>query len=417
MNWLYLANARIPSEKAHVYQILQMADALEQVGERVRVVYPARANLPGMRNQDPRDYYGLRGYPQLDVVPSLDLVKLVTIDVPRLNRRPLPLLAHALQETSFAMSAAVLAGRTQRSAPSRADLLYSRDWPVLAAAAMVAPRLPAFWEAHDLPQRPLARRALRRLLSRLAGVVAISDGLRQELASFGARPDRVLVAPDAVDLRRFERLPGREEARRALAVATGQGRGRDTQHPGGQRAVVYTGHLYRWKGAHTLALASRHLPDGTVVCVVGGTPSDLESFRRFVAEEGLDRVRVVGHVPPSDIPSWLAAADVVALPNSAAEAISARYTSPLKLFEYMAAERPIVASDLPSLREVLTHDRNALLVPPDDPQALAAGLRAVLDDAALGARLAVQARRDVQERTWEARARQVVDFARRVIAR
>src|SRR5262249_13241169 len=78
-----------------------------------------------------------------------------------------------------------------------------------------------------------------------------------------------------------------------------------------------------------------------------------------------------GCAAPGGRPRWLAAAAVLVLPNSRAEPISARYTSPLKLFEYMAAGRPIVASDLPSLREVLTGGRNAVLVPPDDPGALA----------------------------------------------
>jgi glycosyltransferase involved in cell wall biosynthesis len=174
--------------------------------------------------------------------------------------------------------------------------------------------------------------------------------------------------------------------------------------------VVYTGHLYRWKGAHTLALASGALPPGAVLCIVGGTPADLHAFRDFLARERLDRVRLAGYVPPAEVPAWLAAADVVALPNSAQAAISERYTSPLKLFEYMAAERAIVASDLPSLREVLRHGENAWLVSPDDPAALAAGLRRLLDDAALAARLAARARQEVEGRTWEARARAVVRF-------
>jgi glycosyltransferase involved in cell wall biosynthesis len=177
--------------------------------------------------------------------------------------------------------------------------------------------------------------------------------------------------------------------------------------------VVYAGQLYPWKGAHTLAHAARQLLDGTLVCVVGGTPADLDEFRALVVREGLSRVHVAGYVPPGDVPLWLAAADVLALPNSGREVISARYTSPLKLYEYMAAERPIVASDLPSLREVLRHGHNAYLVAPDDPVALAAGLLAVLGNPHLAARLAEQARRDVEGHTWAARARGVVDFVHR----
>jgi glycosyltransferase involved in cell wall biosynthesis len=93
----------------------------------------------------------------------------------------------------------------------------------------------------------------------------------------------------------------------------------------------------------------------------------------------------------------------VTLPNPRS-AISSAFTSPLKLFEYMASGRPIVASDLPSLREVLRHEENALLAEPGNPQALVAGIQRIKDDAALGQRLAAQARADVAQFTWARRA-------------
>ena len=112
---------------------------------------------------------------------------------------------------------------------------------------------------------------------------------------------------------------------------------------------------------------------------------------------------------------WLAAADVLALPNSGRESISARYTSPLKLYEYMASGRPIVASDLPSLREALTRGENAWLVAPDDPAALAAGIKSVLDDPEHAGAMAERARQDVQGHTWTARAERIVAFVSRVL--
>ena len=87
--------------------------------------------------------------------------------------------------------------------------------------------------------------------------------------------------------------------------------------------------------------------------------------------------------------------------------MSAAYTSPLKLFEYMASGRPIVASDLPALREVLRPDENAVLVEAGDAEALAAGVARLLGDAALASRLAAQAREDVREWTWDKRAERI----------
>jgi glycosyltransferase involved in cell wall biosynthesis len=93
---------------------------------------------------------------------------------------------------------------------------------------------------------------------------------------------------------------------------------------------------------------------------------------------------------------------VLVLPNPAS-AISTRFTSPLKLFEYMAAGRPIVASDLPAITEVLRHEKNALLVAPGDPAALAAAVRRLLNDRALADRLAQAALVDAGEYSWDRR--------------
>ena len=96
-------------------------------------------------------------------------------------------------------------------------------------------------------------------------------------------------------------------------------------------------------------------------------------------------------------------ASVLALPNPAS-AISTRFTSPLKLFEYLAAGRAIVASDLPSIREILHNEADALLVPPGDASALAGAIRRLLDDPALAARLARAAFEAAPQYSWDRRA-------------
>jgi glycosyltransferase involved in cell wall biosynthesis len=112
---------------------------------------------------------------------------------------------------------------------------------------------------------------------------------------------------------------------------------------------------------------------------------------------------ITGLVPPADVSRRLAAASVLVLPNTAS-AISERYTSPLKLFEYLMLGRPIIASDLASIREVLDDGRTALLVPPGDAAALAAAIVRVRDDATLAAGLAANAAVLSAQYTWAARA-------------
>jgi glycosyltransferase involved in cell wall biosynthesis len=140
--------------------------------------------------------------------------------------------------------------------------------------------------------------------------------------------------------------------------------------------------------------------------VVGGHPGEadfgrVEALARELKLHG--RVTLTGLVAPTEVRRHLAPATMLVLPNTRS-AISERYTSPLKLFEYLAMGRAIVASDLPAIREVLTDGVSALLVPPGDPQLLADALSRLARDAELAGRLAEAAAALAPEYTWSRRA-------------
>jgi glycosyltransferase involved in cell wall biosynthesis len=121
---------------------------------------------------------------------------------------------------------------------------------------------------------------------------------------------------------------------------------------------------------------------------------------------------LTGFVPNAELPQYQAACDVLLMPYQRQVAASSggdisRYLSPMKLFEYLACERPIVSSDLPVLQEVLNPE-NAILLPGDDIDAWAAALQTLEADADLRRRLASRARQDAQQYTWEARAKKIL---------
>jgi glycosyltransferase involved in cell wall biosynthesis len=174
--------------------------------------------------------------------------------------------------------------------------------------------------------------------------------------------------------------------------------------------LVYAGQLYPWKGVDVLVESLASLRDVQLV-IVGGDKRNLPRMRALADEHAPGRVHFAGPVPHFVVPRYLAAADAIILPNSGNEEISQRYTSPLKLFEAMAARRPIVASDLPSLREVLRDGENARLFKADDAPALARGIRDVLDNAS-SAELAQQAAQDVTAFSWARRGTAVARFLR-----
>ncbi len=143
--------------------------------------------------------------------------------------------------------------------------------------------------------------------------------------------------------------------------------------------------------------------------IVGGQPGEGDHVRLDARahERGVaPRVTFTGWLPPASVTAELARAHVLVLPNPRTHT-SERYTSPLKLFEYLASGRPIVASDLAAIREVLRDDENALLVEPGSAAALAGALRRIAGDRALGERLAARAFEDAASYGWDTRAEKI----------
>jgi glycosyltransferase involved in cell wall biosynthesis len=311
----------------------------------------------------------------------------------------MPAIARRLGYLAFA------AGRA--SGGSRADVVMTRDLAVAALLLRLPSRPPIVYESHGyapdlasgLPtmistaappsEAKLARLARREayVWSRADGYVTITAGLRDELTRrFGTRP-RVAVVHDGA------RIAARPSSPASSSDSV-------------SRVVVgYAGHLYAWKGVDALVEALARIPNAAGL-IVGGHEKepDLARVRALAAARGIaDRVTFTGHVPPSDVASHLARADVLVLPNPESP-IATHATSPLKLFEYMAARKAIVASDLPSIREVLSHDVNAILVKPGDADAIASAIRTLAGDRALRERLAASACEAGASYSWARRA-------------
>lgn len=383
-----VANARLPSQRAQSLQVVQTSAAFARMAPGVAVeLWHARRhptpNLPP--GVDLFDYYGAAAgpRPRVRALPCFDWIDRVPPSLQFVPAR--------LQEWTFSREAA-------RAAALSGGVVYSRE---LEAARYLARRIgPArgfrgrvFWEVHRVPEGKVRRRWLAETLPALDGLVAISGGVAEDLLALGVPPERLCVEHDGFEAARFAALPSRAEARRRLGVDEDQ------------LLVVYTGSLLTWKGVDLLVDAMASLPQALLV-VAGGPDAEAKQLARRA--EGLANVRVDGFVEPTRVAEYLAAADVGVVPNRSQPAISARYTSPLKVFEAMAAGLPLVASDLPSLRELLRHGEDAWLVAPDDAAALAAGLQRLLEDKELRLALSQRGLARSVEHTWDARAQRLL---------
>ena len=380
MRVLYFADIRFPLERANGIQTIETCHALARRGHFVALVVRPDTQRP---SRNPFEFYGL------------PLLARMSIEYAPVTGPP------------FARRAGYLAFAIGRMlGASRSDVVITRDLGVASALLRVPRRVrpPVVYESHgyapdvaaalpgmipaaNAPSATKVARLERReafVWRNAEGYVTITAGLADDLKQRLGERGTLAVVPDGT------------------RIAVDQGRTIDDEQQG---AVVYAGHLYAWKGVDVLLDALGQL-DGVRGVIVGGYEKepDLARLRERAARLGIsDRVTFTGLVPPSAVAAYLRAARVLVLPNPAS-AISTRFTSPLKLFEYMAAGRPIVASDLPSIREVLRHEENALLVEPGNPTALAAGVRRLLEDRALADRLAHAAMTEVQDYSWDRRA-------------
>jgi glycosyltransferase involved in cell wall biosynthesis len=378
---VYVADTQIPSRATNGIQVMRMCEAFAAAGADVTLVHPYRfGNRPEGLERDVWAFYGVEPTFRRITLPTPLTLRLAS------NRR----LARALRLP--ALAAYVL----QRSIPGRKPFLaYGRSMLGLRLATM-ARRAPhsacrgVVAELHDIPRE----KAAWDTLSVVDGVVTISAELELDLLQ--ARPSlagRTHVEHDGFEERLIEsvgHLP--TDVRRTLGM------------PVDQPLVVYTGRVTTGKGARVVIQAAGLLPDVHFALVGKVYEDDLVELGRRAGN-----VTFTGFVPPAAVGRYLAAADVLAMPTHPSLPYAA-YTSPLKLFEYMAASRPIVSADLPALREVVSHGRNALLFTAGDVHAFTSAVRTVLSDRSLAERIGRQARIDVQRFSWNARAKRILKW-------
>lgn len=329
MRLIYIANIRLPTEKAHGIQIMEMCAAFADQGIEVNLVIPRRNNHI---TEDPFDYHDIRRIFSIRKLPCIDLVHFGKI-------------GFLLETFSFAISA------TFFYLFRKDAIYYTRDELVALFLRTIGKEV--VWEGHTGQNNFMTRMLIRLRLP----MVVITEALKKLYITLGNDPLKIMVASDGADINRFNIKITQEEARKMLKL------------PLDKKIVLYKGHLYEWKGAHTFARAATYLKEKGIICVfIGGTEKDIEAFKNEFGEE--ENIFILGNKPRRETPVYQKAADILVIPNSAKDDVSKLYTSPMKLFGYMASGVPIIASDLPSLREIL-NDSLVYFFRPDDATSLA----------------------------------------------
>ncbi len=381
----YFSPSVLPSRTANSVHVVRMCEAFASLGCDVTLFCQRSVERVEQLTHALADYYGAR----------LEGVRVESCyrGSPRGASLAIALHARSYLRADPPADPAVLVSRN----------LYASAWLALSG------RGPLVFETHQVEsgwgvwiQRYLMHKgSVRKVL--------VSNALRESLESrIGEGIDQCLVLHDAAPTG----LPPRSRE------TTGLARSRLADRVAWQRYrswAGYFGHLYPGRGIEIIEqLAWRHPEAGFLI--VGGNPEDVAACKIQCTAANM---HFVGHQPPAAALLSMHAVDVLLMPYQRRVSIgpahsdTARWMSPMKMFEYMASGVPIIASKLPVLMEVLRHDENALLADPESVQEWAACLGRLLGDAAQAKRLTAQARAEYEaEHTWRHRAEKILAFSR-----
>ncbi len=228
-----------------------------------------------------------------------------------------------------------------------------------------------------------------------------SKGLADIYTCLGLDPKKLVVAPNGVDITKFRFSADVCTLREGLGL------------PIDKKIICYSGNTYKGRGIEYLIEAAQVIRDAHFV-VVGGREEDNIRYKKIVEERRLDNFQFVGYVRHEMVPRYLVSSDVLVLPYTSHMTIrdgsnATEFTSPIKLFEYMAARKPIVATSLPSIQEILEDGKDALLVVPDSLDALVEGIKTVLSNEKLATKLSINAWNKVAGSfSWEKRVERIL---------
>lgn len=363
MQLIYAFPEPLPLERARGLQAVNTVAALARAGAQVRLAFAPVAGPGGP--VDPFAHYGVPCPPGVELIPVA-------------RSLPWPLSGVHSNRLFFANL------RRRLGVLLEQELLLVRHLKLAARIAGSLPQARFVYEAHEVfgdtaaPAKRAANRALEGGIMRAAGmIVANSAATAMRLqALYGAR-GAIEVVPNGVD--RPASIPAKHWAEAA-------------------QRVVYAGSFFPWKGVSELVSAAGLLA-GCKITLLGGDRQRIAELKSQCAAAGA-AVEFSGRLTHAQVMLRLGESCIAVLPNR--DDTDSAFTSPIKLFEYMATGCAIVASDLPSLREILAEDE-AAWVKPGDAVSLAEGIRALAENPERARLLGERVRAKSAAYTWAAR--------------
>jgi len=369
MKIIYLSNAVIPSRSASSVHVMKMCRAMASIGHDVHLL-KIDNRKPGLQSENPHSFYSVDDNFSLHSVPWF----------PRLPGK-------------YYLYGLMSARKAIKMDP---DLIYGRYLFGIYVAALMGQEV--VFESHtdEFTRSKIHHRMINYLATseKCRRVVVISNALRDAyINEYPALAEKIIVAHDGADVKSLPELkPDRTEK---------------------TFTVGYVGSLFPGKGMELISELVQECPD-IEFRVVGGSEKEVADWRGKL--KGGENITFTGFLPHAETEAELKNMDIVLAPylkkvyaNSGKGIEISRWMSPMKIFEYMSARRPIVCSDLPVIREILISEEHALLCNPDNVEEWVAALLRLKTDEELRGKLAENAFKKLKQNyTWKKRAENVL---------
>ncbi len=356
-------------------QIVQMCNAFAQNGSEVTLIV---TNRKTDIIESPESFFG--------VPLNFEVVRIPVPDVAGISPR-IPVIFHPyvflIQRLVFAYRSA----RYIRKNPC--SYIYGRDEGILLFLSKFS-HAQVVWESHEAKFSKIAQRLFRVIRH----AIVISEGIKDFYIAHGVKSEKLFIAHDAVDNRFFAPHITKEEARMKLGV--------ETHKP----LVLYIGELDAWKGVGTLLLSATE-SDPFTIGVIGGKEQEVEKLKEIYPH-----VIFFGRRPYRELPLYQQAADFLVIPNTAKNELSNTYTSPLKLFAYMTSLKPILASRIPSIQNIVSDD-DVFFFNPDDAVDLHSTIVKAIESEMVSKEKARHAYEKSTQFTWAKRAESILQFIKK----
>ncbi|OCQ97346.1 glycosyl transferase family 1 [Nostoc sp. MBR 210] len=271
-------------------------------------------------------------------------------------------------------------------------IVHAWNWNFIKAAIKYG--IPAIYEHHHHEDKQFEPEIVNHPLFQVA--VTVADTVRESMIQHGMPPEKLIKIHNGFNRLFMQRQPEKAAEWRQKLLQNQR-----------SQLVVYAGALRKFKGIDILIDVAKQMPNVQFVCA-GGEAKEVEHYQKLAQSQQVDNITFLGYVLHNELASLLQAADVLAHPHCSGPAST--FTSPLKLFDYLASGNPIVATEIISLEEFKNTPAIAAWCEPDNPHQFAAALQKVLETHPKKADGYPEILEFVKQFSWENRAAKILSY-------